>query len=75
MITINIKGYMRELYDIAISDSTLSRFTDKILPIVREWQECPLEEIYAVVFMDAIHYHVHREGCIVTQAVYIGNRH
>ena len=35
----------------------LRRITDKILPIVKEWQERPLEEIYAVVFMDAIHYH------------------
>ena len=47
-----------ELYDMDISDSTISRITDKILPIVKEWQERPLEEVYAVVFMDAIHYHV-----------------
>ena len=43
---------MRERYDIDISDSTISRITDKILPIVKEWQECPLEEVYAIVFMD-----------------------
>ena len=36
-------------YDIDISDSTISRITDKILPIVKEWQERPLEEVYAVV--------------------------
>ena len=42
---------MRELYDIDISDSTISRITDKILPIVKEWQERPLEEVYAVVFI------------------------
>ena len=57
--------------DIEISDSTISRITDKILPIVKEWQERPLEEIYAVVFMDAIHYHVRNEGRIVKRAVYI----
>jgi len=62
---------MRELYDIDISDSTISRITDKILPIVKEWQERPLEEVYAVVFMDAIHYHVRSEGRIVKRAVYI----
>ena len=45
--------------------------TDKILPIVKEWQERPLEEIYAVVFMDAIHYHVRNEGRIVKRAVYV----
>jgi len=44
---------------------------EKILPIVKEWQERPLEEIYAVVFMDAIHYHVRSEGRIVKRAVYM----
>lgn len=71
MTTGDIESHMRELYDIAISDSTISRITDKILPIVREWQERPLEEVYAVVFMDAIHYHVRSEGRIVKRAVYI----
>jgi transposase-like protein len=44
---------------------------EEILPIVKEWQERPLEEVYAVVFMDAIHYHVRSEGRIVKRAVYI----
>ena len=71
MTTNDIESHMRDLYDIEISDSTISRITDKILPIVKEWQERPLEEIYAVVFMDAIHYHVRNEGRIVKRAVYI----
>lgn len=71
MTTGDIESHMRELYDLDISDSTISRITDKILPIVKEWQERPLEEIYAVVFMDAIHYHVRHEGRIVKRAVYI----
>ena len=71
MSTSDIESHMRELYDIEISDSTISRITDKILPIVKEWQERPLEEVYAVVFMDAIHYHVRSEGRIVKRAVYI----
>ena len=71
MTTGDIESHMRELYDIDISDSTISRITDKILPIVKEWQERPLEEVYAVVFMDAIHYHVRSEGQIVKKAVYI----
>ena len=37
----------------------------------QEWQERPLESVYAVVFMDAIHYHVRNEGRIVKRAVYI----
>ena len=38
---------------------------------MREWQSRPLEEIYAVVFMDAIHFHVRSEGQIIKKAVYI----
>ena len=71
MTTNDIESHMRELYGIDISDSTISRITDKILPIVKEWQERPLDEIYAVVFLDAIHYHVRNEGRIAKQAVYI----
>ena len=71
MTTGDIESHMRELYDIDISDSTISRITDKVLPIVKEWQERPLSEVYAVVFMDAIHYHVRSEGRIVKRAVYI----
>ena len=70
MTTNDIGSHIRELYDIDISDSTISRITDKILPIVKEWQERPLEEIYAVVFLDAVHFHVRSEGRIVKQAVY-----
>ena len=71
MTTADIESHMRDLHDIEISDSTISRITDKILPIVKEWQERPLEEVYAVAFMDAIHYHVRSEGRIVKRAVYI----
>ena len=67
----DIESHMQDLYGIDISDSTISRITDKILPFVKEWQERPLAEVYAVVFMDAIHYHVRCEGRVVKRAVYI----
>ena len=71
MTTGDIEAHLKELYDLDISDSTSSRITDKIMPLVKEWQERPLQEIYAVVYMDAIHYHVRSEGRIVKRAVYI----
>ena len=71
MTTGDIEAHLKELYDLDISDSTISRITDKIVPLVKEWQERPLQEIYAVVYMDAIHYHVRSEGRIVKRAVYI----
>lgn len=71
MTTKDIESHIMEIYGLECSDTTISRITDKILPIVHEWQSRPLEEIYAVVFMDAIHFHVRSEGRIIKKAVYI----
>ena len=71
MTTSDIEAHMQDLYGLSVSDSTISRITDKILPMVHEWQERPLDDIYAVIFMDAIHYHVRSEGRIIKKAVYI----
>jgi transposase-like protein len=71
MTTGDIETHIRDIYGVAVSDTTISRITDKILPVAKEWQQRPLESIYAVVFLDAIHYHVRSEGQIVKKAVYI----
>ena len=71
MTTSDIEIHIRDIYGVEVSDTTVSRITDKILPIAKEWQQRPLESIYTVVFMDAIHYHVRSEGQIVKKAVYI----
>ena len=71
MTTSDIEGHIRHIYGIGISDSTISRITDKIMPVVKEWQMRPLESVYAVVFLDAIHFHVRSEGQIVKKAVYV----
>ncbi len=62
MTTGDIESHVNELYGTEISDSTISRITDKILPKIKEWQERPLEDLYAVVYLDAIHFHVRSEG-------------
>ena len=71
MTTSDIESHIQDIYGLECSDSTISRITDKILPVVRDWQSRPLEDVYAVVFMDAIHFHVRSEGQIVKKAVYI----
>lgn len=71
MTTSDIEEHIRDIYGIDVSDTTVSRITDKILPVAKEWQQRPLEAVYAVVFMDAIHYHVRSEGRIIKKAVYI----
>ncbi|MGN0631277.1 MAG: IS256 family transposase [Ruminococcus sp.] len=67
----DIEKHIRDIYGLEISDTTVSRITDKVLPAAKEWQQRPLESIYAVVFLDAIHYRVRSEGQIVKKAVYI----
>lgn len=71
MTTGDIEAHIRDIYGVEVSDTTVSRITDKILPIAKEWQQRPLEAVYAVVFLDAIHYPVRSEGQIVKKAVYI----
>ncbi len=71
MTTGDIEAHIQDIYGVDVSDTTVSRITNKILPAAKEWQQRPLESIYAVVFLDAIHYHVRSEGQIVKKAVYI----
>jgi transposase-like protein len=70
MTTADIETHVKDMYGVGLSDSSISRITDKILPVAKEWQNRPLEEIYAVMFMDAIHYNVRSEGQIVKKAAY-----
>ena len=71
MTTGDIETHIKDIYGLDVSDTTVSRITDKILPVAKEWQQRPLESIYAVAFLDAMHYHVRSEGQIVKKAVYI----
>ena len=56
----NQTGISQDINGISVSDSTVSRIT--VLPITKAWQQRPPESIYAVVFLDAINYHVRSEG-------------
>ena len=66
-----IEDFIKNMYGAEVSPSLISRITDRILPEIREWQNRPLKRLYAMVFMDAIHYHVRKEGSVVNKAVYI----
>ena len=52
------------------SPATISRVTDKVIPVLEEWRTRPLESVYPFVWMDAIHYKVREEGRVITKAVY-----
>lgn len=70
MSTRDIEEQMRDIYGIDVSPSLVSRVTDKIMPEVAEWQSRPLEKVYAVVFLDAIHFKVRKDNRIINKAAY-----
>ena len=66
----DISKHLKDMYDTEISHSTLSAITDKIIPEVKEWQSRPLEELYTIVWLDAMHYKVKEDHRMVSHAVY-----
>lgn len=66
----DISTHIKEMYDTDISHDTLSTITDRILPAIKEWQNRPLEELYCIVWLDAIHYKVKDEGKVKSRALY-----
>lgn len=69
--TREIQKTMSEMYGINVDDSRVSKITDKILPLVKEWQERPLQRVYAMVILDAIHYNVRDNGIVTKKAAYV----
>lgn len=66
----DISKHIKDMYDTDISHATLSAITDKIIPEVKEWQSRPLEELYTIVWLDAMHYKVKEDHRMVSHAVY-----
>ena len=66
----DISDHIKEMYDTDISAGTLSAITDRIIPQVKEWQSRPLDEVYCIVWMDAMHYKVRDGGRVESRAVY-----
>lgn len=66
----DISSHIKEMYDTEISHTVLSQITDRIIPDVKAWQNRPLEALYCIVWLDAMHYKVKVDGKIVHKALY-----
>lgn len=66
----DISSHLKELYGIETSAALISKVTDKLLPTIEEWQNQPLESVYPIVFLDAMHFKVREEGRVVPKALY-----
>lgn len=71
MTTRDISEQIKNLYDVDISAEMVSNITNRILPLVTEWQNRPLEKTYSFVFMDAIHFKVRDDKHIIIKAAYV----
>lgn len=69
--TRDIQDHLANLYGIDVSPTLISNVTNKIVPLIKEWQNRPLQGVYAVVFLDAIHFKVKQDGAIVNKAAYM----
>jgi putative transposase len=66
----DISAHLEEMYGLEVSTGTLTAITDKIIHTVKEWQARPLESIYPIVWLDAIHYKIREDGKVLGKAVY-----
>jgi putative transposase len=66
----DIQHHLRDTYGMDISDGTLSAITNRIIPEIKEWQNRPLESVYPVVWLDAIHFKVREDAIVKSKAVY-----
>ena len=71
MSTRDINKHIQEIYGVDVSAEMVSKITDKIIPLVEEWQNRPLEDIYYFTFLDAIHFNVKEDKSIVKKAAYV----
>jgi transposase-like protein len=71
MSTRDIQGTLEELYGVEISATTISTITEKVWSLVEAWQNRPLESIYPIIYLDALHLKIRREGRVVNTAVYV----
>lgn len=71
MSTREINDQIQDLYGIEVSATMVSNITDAVIPKIKEWQERLLEEVYPIVFIDAVHFSVRQEHTVVKKAAYI----
>jgi transposase-like protein len=66
----DMRSHIQEMYGVNVSDGTMNSITDRVIPAIREWQNRPLERLYAIVYMDAMHFKIRDDGRVTTKAIY-----
>ena len=71
MTTRDIQGHLQELYGVEVSPTLVSQVTDAILEEITLWQNRPLEEVYPIIYLDAVRVKVRYNSTVINKAVYI----
>ena len=66
----DISHHVGEMYDHEVSSATISKITDRLLPVIDEWRSRPLDSCYPIIFLDAMFFNVREEGHVVSKAMY-----
>lgn len=69
--TREIQDHLREIYGVEVSPALISRVTDAVLSEVQAWQNRPLDAVYPIVYLDALHLKIRTEGRVQNRAVYV----
>ena len=71
MTTRQISETIEDIYGFEVSDGMVSDITDRLIPQIEDWQKRPLDEVYPIVFIDAVHFSVRDNGQIRKLAAYV----
>jgi putative transposase len=72
MTTRDIQGHLEEIYGVDVSPTLISQVTDAISEEVKLWQNRPLDEVYPIVYLDAVRIKVRHDSRVINKAVYLG---
>jgi transposase-like protein len=71
MTTRDIRDHIYDIYGYDLSAESISAITDKVIETAKEWQNRPLERVYAIVFMDGIVVKLRQDGSVKNVTVYL----
>ena len=65
-----ITDHLSDMYGLEVSTAKISLITDKLIPVITEWRNRPLDAVYPIVFLDAMHFKVREDGKVTSKAFY-----
>jgi putative transposase len=71
LTTREIKAHLEELYGVEVSPALISTVTEAVLEEVRDWQSRPLDQVYPILYLDALRVNVKESGQVIKKAVYL----